>query len=101
MDLHLKWRRQRDREVTKNKGSKGFSTSTFSNSYFGIIIDLHVYLLETGNYNVTKINNYYGESLKLRERIKNFNYTPRHYQGSSEGSPYEIKHKFDDNRKTL
>ncbi|TDU34349.1 hypothetical protein BXY82_2667 [Gelidibacter sediminis] len=30
---------------------------------------------------------------------KKFNYIPRHYKG--EGNPYEIKHKFDDHRKTI
>lgn len=30
---------------------------------------------------------------------KKYNYTPRHYQG--EGNPFEIKHKFDDYRKTV
>ncbi len=30
---------------------------------------------------------------------KKYSYTPRHYKG--EGSPYEIKHKFDDNRTTI
>lgn len=30
---------------------------------------------------------------------KKFNYTPRYYEG--EGNPYEIKHKFDDFRKTI
>ena len=30
---------------------------------------------------------------------KKFNYTPRFYEG--DGSPYEIKHKFDDYRKTV
>lgn len=30
---------------------------------------------------------------------KKFNYVPRHYQG--EGNPFEIKHKFDDHRKTI
>lgn len=37
---------------------------------------------------------------KLRKN-KRFNYTPQHYKGSSEGSPYEIKHKFDGYRKTV
>ena len=30
-------------------------------------------------------------------RPKEFNYSPRHYQG--EGSPYKIQHKFDEYRK--
>ena len=30
---------------------------------------------------------------------KRFNYTPRYYKG--EGNPFEIKHKFDDQRKTI
>jgi hypothetical protein len=30
---------------------------------------------------------------------KKFSYTPRHFSG--EGNPYEIKHKFDDFRKTV
>lgn len=30
---------------------------------------------------------------------KKFNYTPRYFEG--EGNPYEIKHKFDDFRKTV
>ncbi|MGC1632136.1 MAG: riboflavin synthase subunit beta [Gelidibacter sp.] len=30
---------------------------------------------------------------------KKYNYVPRHYQG--EGNPFEIKHKFDDQRKTI
>lgn len=30
---------------------------------------------------------------------KKFNYTPRHYKG--EGNPFEIKHKFDEHRKTV
>lgn len=32
---------------------------------------------------------------------KRFNYTPRHYKAKGEGSPFEIKHKFDDYRKTV
>ena len=35
---------------------------------------------------------------KLR-RNKKFEYTPRYYKG--EGSPYEIKHKFDEHRQTV
>jgi len=30
---------------------------------------------------------------------KKFNYTPRHFSG--EGNPFEIKHKFDEYRKTV
>ncbi len=30
---------------------------------------------------------------------KKYNYVPRHYQG--EGNPFEIKHKFDDQRRTI
>lgn len=37
---------------------------------------------------------------KLRKN-KKFNYTPRHYEGDGEGSPFEIKHRFDDQRKTV
>ncbi|WP_412984355.1 riboflavin synthase subunit beta [Pontimicrobium sp. IMCC45349] len=36
--------------------------------------------------------------LKTRKN-KKYDYKPRFYKG--EGSPYEIKHKFDDNRKTI
>ena len=32
---------------------------------------------------------------------KKFNYTPRHYDDKGEGSPFEIKHKFDEYRKTI
>ncbi|MBU3822627.1 riboflavin synthase subunit beta [Flavobacteriaceae bacterium XHP0103] len=38
--------------------------------------------------------------LKLRKN-KKFSYTPRYYNNKGEGSPYEIKHKFDDYRKTV
>ncbi|NNC51181.1 MAG: riboflavin synthase subunit beta [Flaviramulus sp.] len=37
---------------------------------------------------------------KLRKN-KKFNYTPRYYDDKGEGSPYEIKHKFDEFRKTV
>lgn len=38
---------------------------------------------------------------KLRKN-KKFNYTPRFYKGNEDGkSPFEIKHKFDDYRKTI
>ena len=36
--------------------------------------------------------------LKLRKN-KKFSYSPRYYKG--EGNPYEIKHKFDDQRVTV
>lgn len=32
---------------------------------------------------------------------KKFSYTPRHYDDKGEGSPFQIKHKFDDFRKTV
>lgn len=38
--------------------------------------------------------------IKLRKN-KKFNYTPRHFDDKGEGSPYQIKHKFDDYRKTV
>ncbi len=34
-------------------------------------------------------------------RNKRFSYTPRHYDDKGEGSPFQIKHKFDDYRKTI
>jgi hypothetical protein len=37
---------------------------------------------------------------KLRKN-KKFSYVPRHYEGNGEGSPFEMKHKFDDYRKTI
>jgi len=37
---------------------------------------------------------------KLRKN-KRFNYVPRHYKSSGDGSPFEIKHKFDEYRKTV
>jgi len=37
---------------------------------------------------------------KLRKN-KRFNYTPRHFDDKGEGNPFEIKHKFDDYRKTV
>ena len=38
---------------------------------------------------------------KLRKN-KKFSYTPRYYKSNEEGnSPFEIKHKFDDQRKTI
>lgn len=33
------------------------------------------------------------------KKNKRYNYTPRYYKG--EGSPYELKHKFDEYRKTV
>ena len=38
--------------------------------------------------------------LKLRKN-KKFDYTPRYFNDKGEGSPFEIKHKFDDYRKTV
>ena len=38
--------------------------------------------------------------LKLRKN-KKFSYTPRYFDDKGEGSPYIIKHKFDDYRKTV
>ena len=38
--------------------------------------------------------------LKLRKN-KKFSYTPRYFDDKGEGNPYEIKHKFDDFRKTV
>jgi hypothetical protein len=38
---------------------------------------------------------------KLRKN-KKYNYTPRYYKSNEDGSsPFEIKHKFDDQRKTI
>ena len=37
---------------------------------------------------------------KLRKN-KKFSYTPRHYDSKGEGSPFEIKHKFDEYRTTV
>ena len=37
---------------------------------------------------------------KLRKN-KRFNYNPRFYKQEGEGSPFQIKHKFDDYRKTV
>lgn len=37
---------------------------------------------------------------KLRKN-KKFNYTPRYFDDKGEGNPYQIKHKFDDYRKTV
>ncbi|MDB2462502.1 riboflavin synthase subunit beta [Algibacter sp.] len=38
--------------------------------------------------------------LKLRKN-KKFSYTPRTYDDKGEGNPFEIKHKFDEYRKTV
>ncbi|WP_445956458.1 riboflavin synthase subunit beta [Yeosuana sp.] len=37
---------------------------------------------------------------KLRKN-KKFSYTPRHFDDKGEGSPFQIKHKFDEYRKTV
>ncbi len=37
---------------------------------------------------------------KLRKN-KKFSYTPRHFHDKGEGNPFQIKHKFDDYRKTI
>lgn len=37
---------------------------------------------------------------KLRKN-KRFDYTPRYYKGNAESKPFEIKHKFDDYRRTV
>lgn len=36
-----------------------------------------------------------------QRKNKTFNYTPRHYDAKGEGSPFKIKHKFDEYRKTV
>ncbi|MGJ5640701.1 riboflavin synthase subunit beta [Formosa sp. S-31] len=36
-----------------------------------------------------------------RRKNKKFTYTPRFYKGAEEGSPFEMKHKFDGYRKTV
>lgn len=36
-----------------------------------------------------------------KRKNKKFTYTPRYYKGSEDGSPFEMKHKFDDYRKTV
>ena len=38
--------------------------------------------------------------LKLKKN-KKFSYTPRYFDDKGEGNPFEIKHKFDDYRKTV
>ena len=38
--------------------------------------------------------------LKLRKN-KKFSYAPRYFDDKGEGSPFEIKHKFDEHRKTV
>ncbi|MFB9052803.1 riboflavin synthase subunit beta [Formosa undariae] len=35
------------------------------------------------------------------KKNKKFSYTPRHFKNDGEGSPFEMKHKFDDYRKTV
>ncbi|WAC03295.1 riboflavin synthase subunit beta [Lacinutrix neustonica] len=35
------------------------------------------------------------------KKNKRYNYTPRYYKGSGDGSPFEMKHKFDDYRSTV
>ncbi|RLD29525.1 MAG: riboflavin synthase subunit beta [Bacteroidetes bacterium] len=37
---------------------------------------------------------------KLRKN-KRFNYTPRYFDNKGESNPFEIKHKFDEHRKTV
>ena len=37
---------------------------------------------------------------KLRKN-KKFSYVPRHFESNADGSPFEMKHKFDDYRKTI
>ena len=38
--------------------------------------------------------------LKTRKN-KKFSYTPRYFDDKGEGNPFEIKHKFDEHRKTV
>lgn len=38
--------------------------------------------------------------LKLKKN-KRYNYTPRYYKKEGSGSPFDIKHKFDEHRKTV
>ncbi|GAA4948188.1 hypothetical protein GCM10023314_21870 [Algibacter agarivorans] len=38
--------------------------------------------------------------LKTRKN-KKFSYTPRYFDDKGEGNPFEIKHKFDEHRKTI
>lgn len=38
--------------------------------------------------------------LKLRKN-KKYSYTPRYFDDKGEGSPFEIKHKFDEHRTTV
>jgi hypothetical protein len=38
--------------------------------------------------------------LKLRKN-KKFTYTPRYFDDKGKGNPFEIKHKFDEHRKTV
>ena len=36
-----------------------------------------------------------------QKKNKTYSYTPRYYKQDGEGSPFSIKHKFDDYRKTV
>ena len=36
-----------------------------------------------------------------QKKNKRFSYTPRYYKNDGEGSPFEIKHRFDDYRSTV
>lgn len=40
-------------------------------------------------------------SLFTKKKNKKFSYQPRYYEQNGEGSPFEIKHKFDDFRITV
>ncbi len=40
-------------------------------------------------------------SIFKTRKNKRYNYTPRYYNNEGKGNPYEIKHKFDDYRKTV
>ncbi len=35
-----------------------------------------------------------------KPKAKKFNYKPRYYKFDGEGSPFDIKHKFDEHKKT-
>lgn len=35
------------------------------------------------------------------KKNKRYSYTPRYYKNDGEGSPFEMKHKFDDSRTTV
>lgn len=39
--------------------------------------------------------------LLTRRKNKKYSYTPRYYDDKGKGNPYEIKHKFDEYRKTV